>query len=856
MIAEVGLFALILALFVAAVQATVPLIGAARGDTAWMNVDRPSAFAQFCLVSISFGALTWLHVTSDFSVLNVVANSHSDKPLLYKITGVWGNHEGSMMLWTFILVLYGMAVAVFGRGLPPGLRARALSVQGMISVGFILFIVLTSNPFARIDPAPLNGNGLNPLLQDPGLAFHPPFLYLGYVGFSMAFSFAIAALIEGRVDAAWARWVRPWTRVAWCALTLGVGMGSWWSYYTLGWGGYWAWDPVENASLMPWLAGTALLHSSIVAEKRDTLKSWTIFLAIITFSLSLLGTFLVRSGILTSVHSFANDPARGIFILTLLVVVTGGSLILFAFRAPTLKGGGLFSPVSREGGLLFNNVVLATAAGTVLIGTLYPLFVTALGLRAISVGAPYFNIVMTALMAPLILLMAVGPMMSWKRGDLPDAMSRLKFAAIASVVTIVVTLLIAGTASRSIWASAGLGLAVWLLAGSLTEWAGRVHLFRGPLSNSLHRALHLPRSAYGMTISHMGVAVLLIGVAGSLAWQTEYLQVMRPGASAAVAGYQLRFIGVEDNVQGPNYVASRATFIVTKNGRFISELQPERRMFANPPQPLSTVAIHTNFVSDLYAVLGDSDGKGGFVVHIYHNPLVPWIFFGALMMVLGGMVSLTDRHHCIGAPLRRLAAKIPAPTMKPPTAIAADQRKAPRSLAYIVPLLAFAVLAGFFIYRLHLVEEGVAPNLIPSVLIDRPAPAFDLPPLLAGERGLKTADLKGKVTLINFFASWCLPCRIEHPVLPQITKAGIVLVGINYKDRPEDAKAWLAELGNPYRTVAVDAHGRTGIDFGVYGVPESYLIDKQGVIRFKQTGPLSTEIINNQLIPLAEKLGK
>ncbi|MDE2134622.1 MAG: heme lyase CcmF/NrfE family subunit [Alphaproteobacteria bacterium] len=858
MIAEVGLFALILALFVAAVQATVPLIGAARGDTAWMNVDRPAAFAQFCLVSIAFGALVWLHVTSDFSVLNVVENSHTDKPLLYKITGVWGNHEGSMMLWTFILVLYGMAVSVFGRDLPPGLRARALAVQGMIGFGFLLFILLTSNPFVRVDPAPLNGQGLNPLLQDPGLAFHPPFLYLGYVGFSMAFSFAIAALIEGRVDAAWARWVRPWTLVAWCALTLGVAMGSWWSYYTLGWGGYWAWDPVENASLMPWLAGTALLHSSIVAEKRDTMKSWTIFLAIITFSLSLLGTFLVRSGILTSVHSFANDPARGIFILTLLAAVTGSSLILFAFRAPALKGGGLFTLISREGGLLFNNVVMSVAAATVLLGTLYPLFVDALGLGKVSVGPPYFNIVMVPLMVPMILLMAIGPLLSWKRGDLADALSRLKFALGATIVTVGATWLVAGTSSRSLWASLGLGLAMWLLAGSLTEWAGRVRLFRSSFADSFHRALHLPRSTYGMTIGHIGLAFVLIGVAGSLAWQTEYLQIMRPGDSAAVAGYRLKFIGVEDNINGPNYTAARASFIATKDGRYVSELQPERRIYTNPPQPLSTVAIHTNFVSDLYAVLGDPNGEGGFVVHIYHNPLVPWLFFGAVLMVFGGLVSLTDRHHRIGAPLRRLGAKIAAPAVKMATAraVAVESRKASRGLMYMVPLLAFAALAGIFIWRLHLADEGYTPNLIPSVMVNKSAPAFDLPPLLAGQQGFKTADLRGKVTLVNFFASWCIPCREEHPFLPQVAKAGIVLIGINYKDRPEDAKAWLAELGNPYPRIAVDAHGRTGIDFGVYGVPESYLIDKQGVIRFKQTGPLTPDIINNQLIPLAEKLSK
>ena len=558
MVAEVGLFALILALFVAAIQATVPLVGAARGDVALMNLDRPAALMQFLLVSIAFGALVFLHVTSDFSVLNVVENSHTDKPMIYKIAGVWGNHEGSMLLWTFILVLYGLAVSVFGRGLPPELRARALAVQAMIGVGFLLFILFTSNPFARVDPAPLNGNGLNPLLQDPGLAFHPPFLYLGYVGFSMAFSFAIAALIEGRVDAAWARWVRPWTLVAWCALTLGVAMGSWWSYYTLGWGGYWAWDPVENASFMPWLAGTALLHSCIVAEKRDTLKSWTIFLAIITFSLSLLGTFLVRSGILTSVHSFANDPRRGIYIISLLGTFTGASLILYAIRAPALKGGGLFTPISREGGLLFNNLILSTAAGTVLLGTLYPLFVDALHLGKVSVGPPYFNTVIVPLMVPLFVLMAVGPMLSWKRGDVLGAVAKLKFAFVAMAVTIVATLLIAGHEQRSLWAALGLALAAWLFFGALSEWTGRVGLFKVSFRKAFNRAVHLPRSAYGMTISHMGLALVLMGVAGSLAWQTEYLQVMHPGDSAAVAGYDLKFIGVEDNVKGPNYLAARA----------------------------------------------------------------------------------------------------------------------------------------------------------------------------------------------------------------------------------------------------------------------------------------------------------
>jgi cytochrome c-type biogenesis protein CcmF len=855
MIAEFGLFALILALFVAAVQASVPLIGAARGDAVWMSLDRPSAFAQFLLVAISFGCLMWAHVTSDFTVLNVVQSSHTDKPLLYKITGVWANHEGSMMLWTLILVLYGLAVSVFGRDLPPGLRARALAIQGMIGFGFILFILLTSNPFLRVDPAPVNGEGLNPLLQDPGLAFHPPFLYLGYVGFSMAFSFAIAALIEGRVDAAWARWVRPWTLVAWCALTLGVAMGSWWSYYTLGWGGYWAWDPVENASLMPWLAGTALLHSSIVAEKRDTLKSWTIFLAIVTFSLSLLGTFLVRSGVLTSVHSFANDPKRGLFILLLLGIVTGGSLILYAIRAPALKGGGLFALVSREGGLLFNNIVLSVAAGTVLLGTLYPLFVDALSLGKVSVGPPYFNMVMVPLMLPMIALMAIGPLLAWKRGDLPHALSRLKFAGAATLITIIATLLAAGISTRSLLAGLGLGLGVWLIVGSLTEWAGRVSLFRGTLANSLHRAWHLPRSAYGMTLGHMGLAFILIGIAGSQAWRTEFLEVMRPGDTATVAGYQVKFLGVEENIQGPNYIATRGNFIATRNGRLIADLRPERRMYANPQQPLSTVAIHTNFVSDLYAVLGEPAGHGGAVIHIFHNPLVPWIFYGAIIMVFGGLVSLTDRHHRIGAPRRRFTLRAPLAATVAAAPIPATA-KPRRNWMTLVPLAGFAILAGFLLWRLYLVEQGFAPNLIPSVMINRPAPTFDLAALTEAQPGIKSADLQGKVTLVNFFASWCIPCREEHPVLPLVAKAGIRLVGISYKDRPADAKAWLDQFGNPYAAVGVDLYGHAGLDFGVYGVPESYLIDKQGVIRFKQTGPLTPEIIREKIIPLAEKLAR
>jgi cytochrome c-type biogenesis protein CcmF len=448
-------------------------------------------------------------------------------------------------------------------------------------------------------------------------------------------------------------------------------------------------------------------------------------------------------------------------------------------------------------------------------------------------------------------------LLSWKRGDLPAALSRLKFALGATVVTIVATLAVAGIGSRNVWAAIGLGLAAWLLAGSFTEWAGRVHLFRNSLADSLHRAIHLPRSAWGMTISHIGLAIVLMGVAGSLAWRAEYLKVMHPGDTASISGYQVRFIGVEDNVQGPNYVAVRGRFIATKNGRYIQELDPERRQYANPQQSLSTVAIHTNFVNDLYVVLGDPDANGGFIVHIFHNPLIPLLFFGAIVMVLGGIVSLTDRHHRIGAPLRRLA-RSPRPAFAlsaavPITVAAPAPVKRTAGWKHLVPLAGFTALVGFLLVRLYLVEQGFAPNFIPSVMINRATPGFDLDPLIAGQPGLSSAGLKGHLTLVNFFASWCGPCREEHPILSQLPK-GVELVGISYKDRPGDARAWLSELGNPYRTIGIDLHGQTGLNFGVYGVPETYLIDKSGVIRFKRTGPLTPEIIKNELMPVIASL--
>src|SRR3954467_6651016 len=650
MITEIGHFALVLALCIAVLQSSVPLVGAARGDGALVSLARPAAVAQFLFIATAFFALMHAYAVSDFSLVNVASNSNSTKPMLYKLTGVWSNHEGSMLLWVFILALFGAAVALFGRNLPPALRARVLAVQAMIGVGFLLFILLTSNPFLRQFPAPADGMGLNPILQDPGLAFHPPWLYLGYVGFSISFCFAIAALIEGRVDPAWARWVRPWALAAWCALTVGIAMGSWWSYYTLGWGGWWFWDPVENASFMPWLVGTALLHSAVVVEKRDALKTWTVLLAILAFSLSLLGTFLVRSGVLTSVHAFASDPRRGVFILLLLSLYTGGALLLFAWRAPQFQGGGLFAPISREGGLLLNNLLLATAAATVLLGTLYPLFLDVVAHQKVSVGPPYFNMTFIPIMVPLIAAMAVGPMLPWKRGDLWAALSRLKLAFAAIAGAMVVTLAAAGV--RSIGAACALGLAAWLFTATLVEWAERVRLFVDPLPSVLRRAWRLPRAAWDMTSAHAGMAIVIAGIAGSTAWTEEKIVDARPGQSFEIAGYTIALDAVNE-VTEADHTATRADMRLLKGDRLLMEMHPEKRFFPVENGNQTNVAIRTNLLSDVYAVIGDADGKGGYTLRLYWNPLVPWIWLGAAAMALGGIVSLTDRRHRVGAPARR-----------------------------------------------------------------------------------------------------------------------------------------------------------------------------------------------------------
>ncbi len=653
MIAELGHFALVLALMVALVQGIVPLVGAARSDIRLMEMAPPAATVQLALVAAAFGALTYSYVVSDFSVLNVAQNSHSLKPMLYKISGVWGNHEGSLVLWVLILALYGGLVALFGGNLPPTLKARVLAIQALVAVGFLAFLLLTSNPFERIFPPPMDGNDLNPLLQDPGLAFHPPMLYAGYVGLSTAFSFAVAALIEGKVDAAWARWVRPWTLAAWIFLTAGIALGSWWAYYELGWGGFWFWDPVENASFMPWLVATALLHSAIVVEKRDTLKSWTILLAIVGFSLSLIGTFLVRSGVLTSVHAFASDPERGIFILLLLVIAIGGSLLLFAWRAPAMQAGGLFRPVSREGGLILNNLLMTVAAAVVLIGTLTPLMVDALNLPKVSVGAPYFNIVFVPLMVPVIIVAGIGPLLAWKRGDIKSALVRLKYAVVATVALTALALWLAW--GYSIGSFLGIALAAWLGTATLTELAGRIGLGRMSLGNSLRRAGGLPRSTWGMTVTHIGFAVTVAGITGASLWRTESIQVMQPGDVVEVAGYEFVFEKVQ-NLRGPNYFIERGTFPVRRNGELYTVLEPEKRRYMVQQRETTEAAIFTTPMKDLYAVLGDKAEGNRWVTRIYHSPLVPWMWIGSLLMILGGVLSLSDRRLRVGAPTRSRAA--------------------------------------------------------------------------------------------------------------------------------------------------------------------------------------------------------
>ncbi|MFZ5616483.1 MAG: heme lyase CcmF/NrfE family subunit [Pseudomonadota bacterium] len=638
MAAEFGQFTLILAFVVALFQGVFPVIGASRGDIALMRAGRRSALMLGALVGLSFACLAYVHAASDFSVVNVVENSHSAKPFVYKLSGVWGNHEGSMLLWALILAGYGAALAFSVPSRVTPLAARALAVQGLVAAAFIAFILFTSNPFTRVFPAPADGMDLNPLLQDPGLALHPPFLYLGYVGFSITFAFAIAGLIEGRIDHAWARAVRPWALAAWIFLTIGIALGSWWAYYELGWGGFWAWDPVENASFMPWLAGTAFLHSVRVVEKREALKVWTVLLAILAFSLSLIGTFLVRSGILTSVHAFAVDPTRGVFILAILGVVIGGSLALFAARASRLTSSAAFDPVSREGAILINNVLLVTACATVFIGTFYPLFIDIVSGERLSVGAPFFNATFLPFMALALALLPVGAALAWKRGGLKAAFAVVSPALAAALAIAMIAAWIAWP--KPVAAALGAGLAAWAGIGAVLDMLSRVKAFSAP-RNAFALLAGLPRSYVGMTLAHVGLAIAAIGVIGASAWRAESVSLMRVGDVVSIGGFDATLNEVAPE-NGPNYVSEKAIFSVSKNGRAMRELHAERRFYPVRGMQTTEAGIWTMARGDLYLTLGEQTGASGWAVRAYFNPFAVWMWIGAGVLAIGGAVAAAD----------------------------------------------------------------------------------------------------------------------------------------------------------------------------------------------------------------------
>jgi cytochrome c-type biogenesis protein CcmF len=640
MIPEIGHFALVLALCVAVVLGVLPLWGAQRGNIAWMALARPAALAQFALLAVSYACLTYAFITHDFSVALAANHSHTDLPLTYRFTAVWGNHEGSILLWSLILSGWTLAVASFSRQLDDATAARVLAVMGLVSCGFLLFTLFTSNPFERLLPAAFNGKDLNPLLQDPGMAIHPPMLYMGYVGFVVPFAFAVAALLAGRLDAAWARWSRPWTTAAWCFLTIGIALGSFWAYYELGWGGWWFWDPVENASFMPWLVGTALIHSLAVTEKRGGFKMWTALLAILAFSLSLLGTFIVRSGVLSSVHAFATDPERGVFILIFLTVVVGGSLALFAWRAPQIErmtGSSAFTLVSREAALLANNVLLLVACAAVLLGTLYPLLIDALGMGKLSVGPPYFDAVFVPLMAPAIFLMGVGPLARWRQADAKDLALRLRWAAGVSAVTAVLAAVLLQRWSPM--TGLGLWLAVWVAGGSLANLIERLR--QHPAAGVVACMAAQPASYYGMLLAHLGVAVFIVGVTVVSSFQTESDVRMQVGETAEVGGYRFELQGIA-LVQGPNYSAARARLAVTHNGQAVALLKPERRIYAVSRMAMTEVALDRGVARDLYVALGEPVSSTAWSVRVHHKPLVNWIWGGCVLMALGGLLAVLD----------------------------------------------------------------------------------------------------------------------------------------------------------------------------------------------------------------------
>ena len=635
MIAELGHFSLILTLFVALAQGCLALAGAARGNDVWIAFARPAARAQFLLIIVSFATLGWSFIVKDFSVAYVAQNSNSQLPLLYRIAAVWGGHEGSLLLWLLMQTGWAYAVSVFSKQLPDVMVARVLGVLGLVTAGFLLFVLLTSNPFERLVPAPLDGMDLNPLLQDIGLIFHPPLLYMGYVGFSVAFAFAIAALLAGQLDSTWARWSRPWATAAWLFLTLGIALGSWWAYYELGWGGWWFWDPVENSSFIPWLVGTALIHSLAVTEKRASFKNWTVLLAISTFSLSLLGAFLVRSGVLTSVHTFATDPRRGVFILMLFAVVVGSSLLLFALRAPKVGMGGRFELISRESLLLVNNVLLAVAAGAVILGTLYPLFIDALGLGKLSVGPPYFNAVFIPLMVPALLLMAVGPVANWKSAKISALTKHLHVPAMAALVVGVGAPFMLGRWSALV--ALGLALATWIATAVVKGIVDRMRATRTGLRAQ-------PLSWLGMHLAHLGIAVFVAGVTLVMGYETEQDVRMTPGSTVSAGGYDLKFLGV-NKALGPNYVAEIGDIELSRDGRILRLLHPEKRSYISSEMPMTEAAIDANGLRHVYVALGEPLTDGAWSVRVYYKPFVDWIWIGCILMALGGLLAISDRRY-------------------------------------------------------------------------------------------------------------------------------------------------------------------------------------------------------------------
>ncbi len=844
MVPEIGHFASVLALLMAVTQAVVPVLGAARGQPSRTSVSRWAGRAQFTLLIIAFWSLAFSFVANDFSVLNVASNSHSQLPTPYRFAATWGSHEGSLLLWTLMLGFWTAAVTWFTRALPAETVARVLGVMGAISTGFLLFMLLTSNPFLRLAPAPPEGLDLNPLLQDLAMVVHPPLLYMGYVGFSVAFSFAIAALSSRRLDAAWARWSRPWTILAWVFLTCGIALGSFWAYYELGWGGWWFWDPVENASFMPWLVGTALIHSLAVTDKRASFRSWTVLLAIATFSLSLLGAFLVRSGVLTSVHAFATDPKRGVFLLCFLAIVIGGSLLLYAWRAGHADESGRFDVVSRESLLLSNNVLLAVAAGSVLLGTLYPLFIDVLGKGKLSVGPPYFNLVFVAVMTPAMFLLGVGPIANWKKASVPELAVRLRWALAGSTVASFAMTVGAGQWKPLV--GLGLLLALWIvLTTGISLWD--TLRMAGGWTGIRSTAPSRPRSYYGMHLAHVGVAVSIVGITVVTGYQVEKDLRMDVGDQVNVAGYEFTFRGVKE-AGGPNYLAARADIDVSTSGRRLRTLHPEKRVYYASLNAMTETAIDSGLFRDLYLALGEPLGEGSWSVRIQYKPFVAWIWGGA---VPDGYRRWTGGQRSAICPGDRQAERECEGLGKAACA-GAGWPVGRAVMKRALPLGVFMVLSAFLTVGLRL-----DPHHIPSPLIDRPAPAFSLAQLHDQDATFAPAEMLGRVWLLNVWASWCVSCRDEHAVLNTLARTGLVpIYGLAYKDNRENALAFLGSRGNPYVLSIQDVDGRVGIDYGVYGVPESYLIDKAGVVRFKHIGPITSHVVERTILPMVERLSR